>query len=68
MEEADAGEKAGLGGLLPISWQRMNFDSDLMDPEIDPQIIVLTDAPQLVNLPGKLGEALLTIKKNSHNR
>ena len=33
----------------------MNFDSDLMDPEIDPQIIVLTDAPQLVNLPGKLG-------------
>lgn len=63
MEEADAGEKAGLGGLLPISWQRMNFDSDLMNPEIDPQIIVLTDAPQLVNLPGKLGEALLTIKK-----
>ena len=63
MEEADAGEKAGLGGVLPISWQRMNFDSELMDYSLDPQIIVLTDAPQLVNLPGKLGEALVTIKR-----
>ena len=62
MEGADAGEKAGLSGLLPISWQRMNFDSDLVNLEIDPQIIVVTDAPQLVNLPGKLGEALVTIK------
>lgn len=63
MEEADAGEKAGLGGILPISWQRMNFDSDLMDSSLDPQIIVITDAPQLVNLPGKLGQALVTIKR-----
>ena len=63
MEEADAGEKAGLGGVLPISWQRMNFDSELMDYSLDPQIIVLTDAPQLVNLPGKLGEAPVTIKR-----
>ena len=31
LDEADAGEPAGNGGLLPISWQRLNHDKSLME-------------------------------------
>ena len=33
LDEADAGEAAGKGGLLPISWQRLNHDSSLLNLE-----------------------------------
>ena len=62
LDEADAGEAAGTSQLLPISWQRMNHDLELMDPELNPDIIVLVDAPQLAAQTGKLVKAIQTLK------
>ena len=62
LEEADAGESAGDGGLLPVSWQRLNHDSSLLNLTLEPSIVVLVDAPQLASQPGKLVDALIAIK------
>jgi archaeosine synthase len=61
-EEADAGQSASKGDVLPISWQAMNHDEDLTNPDLDPIVVVLTDALQLANRPGKLVEAIVKIK------
>lgn len=63
LEEANAGEAQGTGALLPVSWQRMHHDDGLMDVSLSPEIVVLTDAPQLAAQPGKLAQALLTLKQ-----
>ena len=63
LEEANAGEAQGTGALLPVSWQRMHHDDGLMDASLSPEIVVLTDAPQLAAQPGKLAQALLTLKQ-----
>ena len=62
LDEADAGESAGNGGLLPISWQRLNHDSSLLNLETEPSVVVLVDAPQLASQQGKLVDALIAIK------
>ena len=62
LDEADAGESAGKGGLLPISWQRLNHDSSLMNLDTEPSIIVLVDAVQLATQQRKLVDALCVIK------
>ena len=61
MEEADAGELAGTGPLLPVSWQRMMHDAELMDSTLTPQVVVLTDALALTN-PRRFIDALVAIK------
>ena len=61
-EEADAGQTASKGDILPISWQSMNHDEGLTDPELDPIIVVLSDALHLAKRPGKLVEAIVEIK------
>lgn len=63
LEEANAGEAQGTGPLLPVSWQRMHHDEGLMDASLSPEIVVLTDALQLAAQPGKLAQALLTLKQ-----
>ena len=62
LDEANAGEAAGQGGLLPISWQRLNHDASLTDLGINPSIIVLVDAVQLATQQRKLVDALHAIK------
>ena len=62
LDEADAGEPAGNGGLLPISWQRLNHDKSLTELTEEPSIVVLVDAVQLASQPRKLIDALVTIK------
>ena len=62
--EADAGQNATKGDILPISWQSMNHDEELSNQELNPIVVVLTDALQLANRPGKLVEAIVTIKHN----
>ena len=62
LDEADAGETAGNGGLLPISWQRLNHDKSLTELIEEPSIIVLVDAVQLASQPRKLIDALVAIK------
>ena len=62
LDEADAGESAGYGGLLPISWQRLNHDQNLTSLAINPSIIALVDAVQLAGQQRKLIDALVAIK------
>ena len=62
LDEADAGEVASKGQLLPISWQSMNHDTELLSSDLKPHIVVLTDALQLANRPGRLVEAIHVIK------
>ncbi|MBT4066314.1 MAG: DUF5591 domain-containing protein [Euryarchaeota archaeon] len=63
LDEADAGEVASKGDLLPLSWQSLNHDSELLDPTLNPHVVVLTDALQLANRPGRLVEAIHVIKR-----
>ena len=63
LDEADAGEIASKGQLLPLSWQALNHDEELMDESLNPHVVVLTDALQLANRPGRLVEAILVVKK-----
>ena len=60
-EEADAGQSASKGEILPISWQAMNHDEELSNPQLDPVIVIPTDALQL-RTPGKLVDAIVKIK------
>ena len=62
LDEADAGEPAGSGGLLPISWQRLNHDTSLLNLEFEPSVVVLVDAVQLASQQRKLVDALIAIK------
>ncbi|HJM55482.1 MAG TPA: DUF5591 domain-containing protein [Poseidonia sp.] len=63
LEEANAGEEQGTSPLLPVSWQRMNHDPSLMEEDLSPEIVVLTDAVQLAAQPGKLVDALIVLKR-----
>jgi len=63
MVAADTGDRGGSGTLLPITWQRMNHDEELLNLEKEPQVVVLLDALQLANQQGTLGKALFTIRQ-----
>lgn len=62
LEEADAGEPAGIGPLLPVSWQRLSHDEALVDPDLNPGIVVLVDAAQLAAQPERLVKAIQVLK------
>ncbi len=62
LDEANAGESADSGPLLPVSWQRLHHDSSLLDEDLQPSIVVLLDAVQLAAQPGKLVKAIQTLK------
>ena len=62
LDEADAGEVASKGDMISVSWQSLNHDGELMDPELNPHVVILSDALQLANRPGKLVEAIHVIK------
>ena len=62
LDEADAGESADSGPLLPVSWQRLHHDPSLMDDELQPSIVILLDSVQLAAQPGKLVKAIQTLK------
>jgi archaeosine synthase len=62
LDEADAGESADSGPLLPVSWQRLHHDPSLMDDELQPSIVILLDSVQLATQPGKLVKAIQTLK------
>ncbi len=63
LDEADAGEPAGTAQVLPVSWQRLNHDASLTDASLRPDVVVLVDAVQLASQPGKLVEAITTLKR-----
>ena len=55
-------EVASKGDMISVSWQSLNHDGELMDPELNPHVVILSDALQLANRPGKLVEAIHVIK------
>ncbi len=63
LDEADAGEEAERGQLLPISWQSLNHDATLLNTDLEPAIICLVDALNLAASPGKLVKAISVIKR-----
>ena len=60
--ESNSGEFGYGGEILPVSWQSLHHDLTLNDENLLPSIIILTDAPQLVNQKGLLSEALYIIR------
>ena len=62
LDEADAGEVASKGEVISISWQSLNHDQELLDPQLKPHVVILSDALQLANRPGKLVKAIHVIK------
>ena len=63
LDEADAGEVASKGEMLSISWQALNHDEGLLDDSLNPHVVILSDALQSANRPGKLVEAIQVIKR-----
>ena len=63
LDEADAGEVASKGEMLSVSWQSLNHDEELLESTLNPHVVILSDALQLANRPGKLVEAIHVIKK-----
>ena len=63
LDEADAGEVASKGEMLSISWQALNHDEGLLDDSLNPHVVILSDALQLANRPGKLVKAIQVIKR-----
>ena len=62
LDEANAGESADSGVLLPVSWQRLHHDPSLLESDFNPSIVVLVDAVQLAAQSGKLVKAIQTLK------
>ena len=60
--ESDSGEFGDGIELLPISWNSLHHDERITAIDFQPSMVVLTDSPQLANLPGMLERALLTIR------
>ncbi len=62
LDEANAGESADTGSVLPLSWQRLHHDPSLLADGLKPHIVVLVDAVQLAAQSGKLVQAITVIK------
>ena len=63
LASADSGlARAGVGEVMPVSWQRMLHDESLVDPQTIPGVLVLTDALQLAQHPGRLVRALAVLR------
>lgn len=63
IDEADIGPEASDGHLVAVSWQRLRHDPRLADAELRPQVVALVDALQLAGHPGRLAEAMLTLRE-----
>jgi len=60
--DSDSGISPVGNQMLPVSWQSLHHDSSLLNSEIEPSVVVLIDAPQLAERPGKLIEAVDAIR------
>ena len=60
--ESNSGQ-FGIGReVVPVTWNSLHHDNTLLQSDLEPSIIVLTDAVQLSNSQGKIEKALLTIR------
>ena len=62
MQDADYKQITNDGPILVVTWQKLCHDPRLVDPSLKPQIVVLLDAKQLSEHPGRLASALLILR------
>tara|TARA_B100000676_G_scaffold311832_1_gene383299 strand:+ start:2683 stop:4488 length:1806 start_codon:yes stop_codon:yes gene_type:complete len=60
--DSDSGSKSIGNQFLPISWQSMHHDPNLLDDDLEPSVIALIDAPQLAERQGMLVDAIHALK------
>ncbi len=60
--ESNSGEFGSGIEAIPVTWNSLHHDKNLLSMKIQPSMIILTDAPQLSNTPGMIEKALLTIR------
>jgi len=60
--ESNSGEFGSGFEVVPVSWNSLHHDNSLLESGMQPSIIVLTDAVQLSNTPGKIEQALMAIR------
>ena len=65
--ESDSGMKSAGNQLLPVSWQSLHHDFSLLDDDVEPSVVALIDAPQLAERPGKLIQAVDSIRNRFPN-
>ncbi|MAJ19013.1 MAG: hypothetical protein CMA06_04145, partial [Euryarchaeota archaeon] len=61
--DSDSGSKSAGVQFLPVSWQSLHHDVDLLEEGLEPSVIALIDAPQLAERPGKLIQAIDAIRR-----
>jgi archaeosine synthase len=62
LAESDSGITSSGSEVILVSWQSLHHDAQLNDEDLEPSIIVLVDAPQLVKSQGMLVDALDIIR------
>lgn len=60
--DSNSGEFGSGIELVPVTWNSLHHDPSLLSIDLQPSVIVLTDAPQLSNSSGLLEKALLTVR------
>ncbi len=63
LDAADSGQDASTGPLLPVTWQRLVHDAQLLEADLSPEIVVLQDAVQLAGHPGRLVTAIRLLRE-----
>ena len=63
LEEANAGQSGSRGAVLTVTWQSLRHDHGLTDQELDPSLVILSDAQAIAGHPGRLIEALETLRR-----
>ena len=63
LDESDSDVRPQGIQFMPVSWQALHHDSNLLDENLEPSVIALIDSPQLAERPGRLIEALDTLRR-----
>ena len=63
LQQSDSGRGQSTGPLLPVTWQRLVHDSNLLDANLSPEIVVIQDAIQLAGHPGRLVETIHLLRE-----
>ena len=61
-DEVNMGNSGSMGRILPLTWQRILYDSKLVDETYQPQVVILLDALQLSNRPKDFTKAIFEIR------
>ncbi|MCH1591902.1 MAG: DUF5591 domain-containing protein, partial [Candidatus Thalassarchaeaceae archaeon] len=63
LSSSNSGEFGSGEEFLPLSWQSLHHDISLVESDMQPSVIAITDSPQLSNSGGKLAEAIDAVRR-----